>query len=353
MRHLKDAERESNLYNGQKSFDVHGHVTAPDAYRAAATGLMASNTPQNRSVLMRPDADRPGPLRDENFKQLVLKQHVEYMDERNIDVQIIGPRPFIMLGWMPNYEILVSWTRLTNDAIGKQVSFFPDRFLTSMQLPQNCHAEDSTHMLDEIDRCKKEWNAMSVYVGPDPEGLRQTPGMDKPYWYPLYAKCQQDGLPIIVHGTNHQDNRLTPINQNYQVGFMTEQFIATQLLGFSDVFDRYPELKVIVCHCGGALSRFAPTDNHNFQRDTSKNLFFDTCAYDPSFLQAAFDQKHVSQMMLGTEAPGSGRHVDPRTGRSGDNVIPTLEEAKYLTDSDRMDVIHNTPLKVIPAFGKV
>ena len=59
------------------------------------------------------------------------------------------------------------------------VSFFPDRFLTSMQLPQNCHAEDSTHMLDEIDRCKKEWNAMSVYVGPDPEGLRQTPGMVK------------------------------------------------------------------------------------------------------------------------------------------------------------------------------
>jgi predicted TIM-barrel fold metal-dependent hydrolase len=160
-------------------------------------------------------------------------------------------------------------------------------------------------------------------------------------------------LPIIVHGTNHQDNRLTPINQNYQVGFMTEQFIATQLLGFSDVFDRYPELKVIVCHCGGALSRFAPTDNHNFQRDTSKNLYFDTCAYDPSFLRAAFDQKHVSQMVFGTEAPGSGRHVDPRTGRSGDNVIPTLQEADYLTDADRMDVIHNTPLKIIPAFGKV
>jgi predicted TIM-barrel fold metal-dependent hydrolase len=353
MRHSKDAERDSHLFNGQKVYDVHGHVTAPDAYRAAATGLMASNTPQARSVLMRPDADRPGPLRDENFKQLVLKQHVEYMDERNIDVQIIGPRPFIMMGWMPNYEILVSWTRLTNDAIGKQVSYFPDRFLCSMQLPQNCHAPDSTHMIDEIDRCQKEWGAMSVFVGPDPEGLRQTPGMDKPYWYALYEKCQRDNLPIIVHGTNHQDNRLTPINQNYQVGFMMEQFIASQLLGFSDVFDRFPELKVIICHCGGCLSRFAPTDNHNFQRDTSKNLFYDTCAYEPTFLQAAFAQKGVSQMVFGTEAPGSGRHVDPRTGRSGDNVIPTLQEAAYLTDEDRMNVIHNTPLKIIPAFGKV
>ena len=62
---------------------------------------MASNTPQAQSVLMRPDAQRPGPLRDENFKQSVLTGHVQYMDERNIDVQIIGPRPFIMMGWMP------------------------------------------------------------------------------------------------------------------------------------------------------------------------------------------------------------------------------------------------------------
>ncbi len=340
------------MYNGQKVYDVHGHVSAPDAYRAAATLLMASNTPQKQSVLMQPDDRRPPALRDENFKQTVLTQHVQYMDERNIDVQIIGPRPFLMMGWMPQ-DILESWTRLTNDAIGKQVSYFPDRFLTSCQLPQNPNAPDTKHVIEEIERCQKEWNLMSVYVGPDPEGLRRTPGMDKPYWYDLYEKCQRDNLPIIVHGTNHQDPRLSIINQNYQVGFLIEQFIATQLLGFSDVFDRYPELKVIVCHCGGALSRFAPTDNHNFQRDTSNNLFFDTCAYEPTFLEAAFAQKGVSQMVFGTEAPGSGRHLDPRTGRTGDNVIPTLEEAEYLTDEDRMNVVHNTPLKVVPAFGKV
>jgi predicted TIM-barrel fold metal-dependent hydrolase len=339
------------MFNGQKVYDVHGHVTAPGAYREALAFLMASNTISN-SPLMLPDEKRPPGFKDEVFKRVVETQHVQYMDERNIDVQIIGPRPFLMLGWM-SQELLPAWTRLTNDAIGTQVSYYPNRFLASMQLPQNGHAPDTTHVIDEIDRCKKEWGVMSVYVGPDPEGLRQTPGMDKPYWYALYEKCQRDGLPIIIHGTNHQDPRLTIINQNYQVGFLVEQFIATQLLGFSDVFDKFPELKVIVCHCGGALSRFAPSDNHNFQRDTSNNLFYDTCAYEPTFLEAAIKQKGVSQMVFGTEAPGSGRHVDPRTGRSGDNVVPTLQEAQYLSDSDRMDIIHNNPLRVVPAFGKI
>ena len=26
--------------------------------------------------------------------------HADFMSERNIDVQIIGPRPFMMMGWM-------------------------------------------------------------------------------------------------------------------------------------------------------------------------------------------------------------------------------------------------------------
>jgi predicted TIM-barrel fold metal-dependent hydrolase len=340
------------VYNGEKVYDVHGHVTAPDTYRAQLALLMASNTPSARSVLQQPNDRRPGPLQDENFKRTVEMQHVNYMDERNIDVQIIGPRPFMMLGWMESH-LLPSWTRLTNDAIGKQCEYFPDRFLGAAQLPQNSYAPDSSHMLDEIDRCVKEWGFIAVYVSPDPTGKRETPGMHEPYWDALYDKCQRDNLPIIVHGTNNLDKRIGVIPQNYQTGFLIEQWLCTQLMGHSDVFDRFPELKVIVCHCGGAPSRFAPTDNHNPQRDLNRNMFYDTCAYEPTFLECCIKQKGVSQMLFGTEAPGSGRHVDPRTGRSGDNVIPTLQEATYLTDDDRMAIIHNNPVRVIPAFSRV
>jgi predicted TIM-barrel fold metal-dependent hydrolase len=95
------------------------------------------------------------------------------------------------------------------------------------------------------------------------------------YWDPVYARCQELGLPIIIHGTNCTDPRISIIPQNYQVGFLWEQFLATQLYMHGDVFERFPELKVLVCHCGGALDRFIKTDSHLGQKDRSKNLFFD------------------------------------------------------------------------------
>ena len=60
---------------------------------------MASNTAQAQRAHAAPTTAARR-LRDENFKQVVNTQHVQYMDERNIDVQVIGPRPFMMLGWM-------------------------------------------------------------------------------------------------------------------------------------------------------------------------------------------------------------------------------------------------------------
>ena len=103
--------------------------------------------------------------------------------------------------------------------------------------------------------------------------------MWEPYWFPLYARAQELGVPLIVHGTNSLDPRYRVVPHNYQLGFLTEQYLAGQFLSHGDVFSRFPELRVIICHCGGALDRFIPTDHHIAQKDLSGNLFYDTCGY--------------------------------------------------------------------------
>jgi predicted TIM-barrel fold metal-dependent hydrolase len=334
------------MYNGVKVLDVHGHVSAPNGNGSQLVGsMLASNTPMRRL-----QAGIPG-FSDDDFRASG-KRHADLMDDHNIDVQIIGPRPFLMLGWMQPH-LLPGWTRFVNDAIAKQCTLYPDRFLGAAQLPQQSTAPDLSHCLPELERAHKELGFVAAYLSPDPGGQRTTPGMHEPYWYPVYEYCQKNSLPIIVHGTNSHDPRIGIIPQNYQIGFVVEQYIATQLLSHGDVFDRYPELKVVICHCGGALDRFIKTDHHLAQRDLSQNLFFDTNALDLNFLEAAIKQRGVSQTCFGTEVPGSGAAVRPETGRPGDDLVPIISSFPFLSEDDKMDIFNRNPLKVFPAFSRI
>jgi len=338
------------MYKGTKVLDVHGHVTAPQSGANYLQLMMASNTAQQSPIFGGKSIERPG-MTDEDYKKSAAT-HVAYMDERDIDVQIIGPRPFQMMGWMEDH-LFVNWVQYTNDSIAKQCKAFPDRFLGAAQLPQNAYKDDISHCIPELERCVKEYGFVATYASPDITGKRDTPGMHEAYWYPLYEYCQKNDLPIIVHGTNALDKRYRVVPHNYQLGFYTEQYLTTQFLGHGDVFQRYPELRIVVCHCGGGLDRFLPSDGHLPQADLTKNLFFDTCAYNPIFLEAAIKQRGVNRMLFGTEAPGSGRHVNPETGKSGDHIVEVLDGFSFLTDNDRKAIMHDQPLAFCKGFDKL
>ena len=337
------------MYKGTKVFDVHGHVSAPGHAGGALAIMLAANTP-NKADPRTKEGLAALNMTEEGFLNNV-KRHVGLLDDHSIDVQIIGPRPFLMLGWMQPH-LLPHWTRLVNNLIAKQVSLFPDRFLGAAQLPQQSNADDLSHCLPELDRCVDELGFKAVYLAPDPAGERKTPGMDKPYWYPVYERCQKLGIPIVVHGTNCMDPRFDTIPHNYQMGFVQEQYLATQLLSHGDVFAKFPDLKVVVCHCGGALDRFIPTDHHLAQKDLRNNLFFDTCALDINFLTAAIRQRGTDRMCFGTETPGSGGAIRPETGRPSDDLVPIIGGFDWLNEDDKHAIFHKNALRVCPGLKK-
>jgi predicted TIM-barrel fold metal-dependent hydrolase len=338
------------MYNGVKVYDVHSHVSVPASSNAFLGMLIASNT-----LMKSPFSERGRPQATEEEFRVEAARHLAYIDDRDIDVQIIGPRPFLQVGFMAPH-LIPAWARYVNDTIHQQISFNPDRLLGAAQLPQDSDAPDTSHVLPELNRCVDEYGFVAAYLAPDPKGLRTTPGVNEPYWYPLYERCSELAVPLIVHGTNSQDQRHAPIPANYQMGFVQEQYLATQLFGHSDVFDRFPDLKVIVCHCGGALNRFIKSDVHLPQRDLSNNLFFDTCAHDVDYLTAAIKQRTVPQTLFGTEAPGSGaavRQPGDGPGKTGDDLVPVIDSFDWLSEEDKMDIFHNNPVRIFPAFEKV
>lgn len=336
------------MYQGTKVLDVHGHVSVPAASNAYVTLLLASNT-----VLASPLAGGRGGVSEEEFRAAAAA-HVAYLDDRDVDVQLIGPRPFMVLGWMRPH-LFRAWVRYVNDTIAQQVRFHPDRFLGAALLPIESAAPDTTHVLDELTRCIDELGFVAAYLAPDPAGKRTTPGVHEPYWYPLYERCEERQIPLVVHGTNTDDARMAVVPHNYQLGFVIEQYLATQFFSHSDVFTRFPGLKVVVCHCGGALDRFMRTDPHVGQQDLSENLFFDTCAHDIDYLSAAIKQRGVARMLFGTEAPGSGAAPRPagEPGKTGDDLVPVIASLPFLSEKDKLDLFHDNPAKVFPQLAQV
>jgi predicted TIM-barrel fold metal-dependent hydrolase len=341
------------MFKGKPVVDVHGHVSTPVHFRAFAMNL----------IIGAPGA-RDGQLSmSDDLMETAQKPHVERLDEYNIDVQFISPRPVAMMLY-ERPHIVRKWSATTNDVIHQACRLYPERFRGIAQLPQQS-SEDTSNCLEELERCVKELGFVGATISPDPGGERQTPGMDQEYWFPLYDKAQSLGAALTVHGTVSKDGR-----SDSQFTSLVEQTLATEILSRGDVFRQFPRLKIIVCHCGGAPSRFLPASRTSGQegggqigtsiaRETpaedialSDNLFFDTCAYDKWYLTVHLKQKGAHQFLFGTEAPGSGTAtLNVETGRPSDDVLPVIDGLDFLTDEQKISICCDRVNDAFPLFA--
>ena len=357
------------MYNGMKVLDVHSHihdVSMTDrtlqprlgspfwSTLASIPGLGASR-PLPSPIGPGKHSDQPG-NRDEDF-QFVAAHLEKYIDDRSIDAQILSPHPLQFHGWMEDDMHFKSWIAYQNDLAFKLVQGAPARFVASCQLPQRADATDTTHCIEELERCVDQYAVVAAYVSPDIDGKHSTPPMNMPYWDPLYQRCQDLELPIIVHGTDVQDPwfRSMGVQRYFEFNFLPPQSMATAILRESDVFQRFPGLKIIVCHCGGYIERLGPgAQFRSKERTHLDNLYYDTSAYDVDFLAAAIKQRGIPSMVFGTEAPGSGTEIRPGTEYTADDLVPMFASdpaLSFLTEQDKADILHNGPAKLFPGLA--
>jgi predicted TIM-barrel fold metal-dependent hydrolase len=359
------------MFQGKKVIDCHGHMSTPPQFRAFAYNLIALRTPGDELVLTEAQLKAP------------IERHLRMLDTHNIDVQMISPRPVAMMHWESPY-LVKSWTQITNDVIAQQCEAWGDRFVGIAQLPQNRDL-DSANCVEELERCAG-LGFVGATVNPDPGADGLTPGMNDKYWYALYKSAETLDMTLVVHPSISKDPRIEIISHSYQFNNVKEEWLATLLLEQSDVFAKFPKLRIVICHCGGALNRFLtkgkPVDavkqahgqdtialasgeetggsvgiakraGPRKKLDVSNNLFFDTCCYDPHFLGAVIKQRGVDRMVFGTEVPGSGSDIlNPETGAAADDVLALIDSFDFLTTADKVAIVHDNPLRMFPLLTK-
>jgi 4-oxalmesaconate hydratase len=325
--------------------DSHAHLVAPPslyAYRSSLTVSRGQHGFYKTHI-----------AEDELAKSAA--NNVKLMDDVGTDLQLLSPRPYMLVHGTARWDDARAWTEVNNDLIARTQKMYPTRFRGVAGLPQTVGAPVTT-LFDEIKRVTEEYGFVGVLVNPDPsEGLNTSPTVSDPYWYPLYEKLSELDLPMHVHSANCCGR------ETYDEHFVTEESLAITSLARSDVFKRYPDLKIMISHGGGSIpyqigrwrsnrqmeikAGRLPKDFETFDT-TLKRFYFDTCLHNQKSLELLFDVVGTDRCLFGTERPGSGAGIDPISGRAYEDIKPTIEAITSLTKQDKDAIFEGNAHKV-------
>ena len=329
--------------------DAHAHLVAPDSLYAHRSTLIVGGGQEGD--------DFRASVSDADLEKSAAN-NVAIMDGVGTDVQIISPRPYLMLNGSARWPEIVSWSKDNNDLIARTIKLYPTRFRGVGSLPQQA-GRPVESLFDEITRCVDELGFIGVLVNPDPgEGRNACPPLGDPYWYPLYERLCELDLPAHIHSGNCCNGRET-----YDEHFIAEESLAITSIYRADVFDRFPSLRLMVSHGGGAIpyqigrwrshrerARAAGRVAKDAPRfdDVLKQFWFDTCLHNKSSLELLFETVGVDRCCFGTERPGSGAGRDWTTGRPFDDLKPTLESIDSLTQDDLEGLFRSNVRRLFP-----
>ena len=315
--------------------DVHAHVCAsPELYQWKSVQMSARGA----------HGFSPKKFTDEYVRDHAdTRRNLRIMDSVGTDVQFLSPRPFQLMHAEKPLKMVESWAVANHDYIAQQVKAYPNRF-RGVCAPPQAPGEPVARGFAELDRCVKELGFVGLLIDTDPgEGDNSTPTLGDEYWYPLWEKMVESDLPGLIHSSGCKHGR-----ESYSQHFITEESLAVLSLVNSRVFDDFPKLKIIVAHGGGSI----PYQIGRWQADyvmkqggevaefdrRLKQLYFDTCLHARKSLEMLISLVGSTNVLFGTENPGSGSAANPATGKSFDDIKPLIDSIDSLSEQDRRNI---------------
>lgn len=314
--------------------DCHGHVSAPTELWAYKASLLSHLGEHGRRM---PEVTDEEILFYANKVEMAPAGHLDMLDRVGTDLQLLSPRPFQMMHSAKPGKLVHWFTEETNNIIARTVKLLPNRFVGVAGLPQVA-GDPIEVVLPELERAVTKLGFRGCLLNPDPfenSGVEAPPLGDR-YWYPLYEKLVELGVPAHIHATGSKSAR-----SPYTMHFINEESIAVYGLVNSTVFEDFPELKIIVSHGGGAIpyqiGRFQSGGNRKgFDfLDRMRNLYFDTVLYSEEALRLLIKTVGADRCLFGSECPGVGSTTCKHTGRTLDDIRPHIDGFDWLSDADR------------------
>ena len=326
--------------------DCHGHfTTTPAAHGEFRTAQLAR--------LADPGLPEPAPARisDEQIREAIEPNQLAVMRERGCDMTIFSPQASRMEHHVSDRATARAWARACNDLLHRVTILFPQHFAGVCQLPQTPGGplEDS---VAELRRCVGELGFVGCNLNPDPSGGNWTgrPLTDE-YWYPLYEAMTDLDVPAMIHVSASCNPNFHTLGAHY---LNADTSVFMQLIQ-GDLFARFPSLRFVIPHGGGAVpyhwGRFQglaermgrpPAGGH-----VMKNVFFDTCVYHQAGMDLLAGVIGTGNILFASEMLGAVRGVNPETGTDWDDTKRYVDKLG-LSDADQRRVFELNARRVYP-----
>jgi 4-oxalmesaconate hydratase len=208
----------------------------------------------------------------------------------------------------------------------------------------------------ELERCVLELGFVACNLNPDPsDGYWTVPPITDPVFYPLYEKMVELDVPAMIHCASSCNPAVHSTCAHYLAG----DTIAFMQLMESDLFERFPTLKFVVPHGGGAVpyhwgryrGLLQDLRQQELEEFVSGNVFFDTCVYWGKGLELLLEAVPLGNILYASELLGAIKGVDPRTGHRYDDTKFLLDAIPHLSEEDRQTIFGGNAMKVYGRLG--
>jgi 4-oxalmesaconate hydratase len=319
--------------------DCHGHyTTVPDAHKRYRQRQLAGESPQ------------PAQIADDEIRESIEQNQLRVMRERGSDLTIFSPQASAMEHHVADAQLATDWARACNELIFRVTELFPQQFAGVCQLPQTPEGNLDA-CVTELRRCVDELGFVGCNLNPDPSGGHWTsrPLTDES-WFPVYEAMVELDVPAMIHVSASCNPNAHTLGAHY---LNADTSVFMQFVE-ADLFDRYPTLRFVIPHGGGAVpyhwGRYQGLATRLERPPLDRllaNVFFDTCVYHTPGVALLTRVIPVENVLFASEMLGAVRGVNPETGSGWDDTKRYVD-ALDLPEGARRQIFEENARRVYP-----
>jgi aminocarboxymuconate-semialdehyde decarboxylase len=235
-----------------------------------------------------------------------LDARLALMDRAGVDMQVLSACPQMPYGQDQAKATAVAG--FVNDQYAKLVQAYPNRFRAFAALPMP-HLDQS---IGELSRALDQLGMAGVAMNTTVLGR----ALVEPDYEPVWAELNRRGAVLYLHPAGN--SACSPLIGNYHltwmVGAPVEDTISVMQLITHGIPARYPDIKIINSHLGGALPMLLQRadDQYSWEApDTpeppsvaARRMWYDTVGHGhvPA-LRCAIDSLGADRLLVGTDFP--------------------------------------------------